>query len=241
MAVHPGPVRLRRVLLLDAAAEPRPLLVHAGHTRCRRPAEWNGHQRSLEVLPNRRSSSPQGHDQAPPQEAGQSSSLRTHGRHGLPENFQRRRLDSRSVPLRHLVAEVDDLREARGTDGHVQESEATVRPWMQEVRRSALAASKLPATAPRVASRGTCAQSRSRLFTCAFVMWKPATPRTGSWGRSLHTAEATGSKPVTPTSCSGDDCPSSGLYGSLGFVQVRLGGGSVQCSVVRSGTDWWSD
>lgn len=40
-------------------------------------------------------------------QANWSSSLLNHGRHGLPEICQRRRLDSPSVPLRHLVAEVD--------------------------------------------------------------------------------------------------------------------------------------
>jgi hypothetical protein len=43
------------------------------------------------------------------------------------------------------------------------------------------------------------------------------------------------------TCCLGDNCQSSGLYGSVGSSQVWLGGDSVQCGLVRSSKDWWND
>jgi hypothetical protein len=39
----------------------------------------------------------------------------------------------------------------------------------------------------------------------------------------------------------GDSCQSSGLYGPVRSGQVRLGGVSVQCGLVRSSKAWWND
>jgi hypothetical protein len=66
-------------------------------------------------------------------------------------------------------------------------------------QRCTRGASNLPATLPRIASRCRWWPLRPWVSTCGVVMWKPAAPGTRSQGRSLHTAEATGSKPVTPT------------------------------------------
>jgi hypothetical protein len=41
--------------------------------------------------------------------------------------------------------------------------------------------------------------------------------------------------------CLGDNCQSSALYGPVGSDQVRLGGVSVQCGLVRCSTVWWND
>jgi hypothetical protein len=62
-----------------------------------------------------------------------------------------------------------------------------------------LGASNLPATAPRVASRGSCALARVRLSTFGIVMQKPAAPGTRGRGRSLHTAEPTTSRHFSPS------------------------------------------
>jgi hypothetical protein len=67
-------------------------------------------------------------------------------------------------------------------------------------QRCTRSASNLPATPPRIASRCRWWPLRPRLSTCGVVLWRPATPGGRCGGRSLHTAEATGSKPVTPTS-----------------------------------------
>jgi hypothetical protein len=61
-------------------------------------------------------------------------------------------------------------------------------------------ASNLPATLPRIASRRRCLLSRARLATCGVMVWRLAALGPSSGGRSLHTAEVTGSIPVTPTS-----------------------------------------
>ena len=63
------------------------------------------------------------------QEVGQSSSLPTHGRHGLPEICQRRRLDSPSVPLGRLVPEIGRPAGTWSDSGDVWRCEATARPW----------------------------------------------------------------------------------------------------------------
>jgi hypothetical protein len=42
-------------------------------------------------------------------------------------------------------------------------------------------------------------------------------------------------------SCLGDDCPSSALYGPVRFGQVRLGGDSGQCGLLRFSRAWWND
>jgi hypothetical protein len=62
-----------------------------------------------------------------------------------------------------------------------------------------LAASNLPATAPRVASRGSSSPARFRPSTCGDMVKRRAAVWDPGPRRSLHTAEATGSKPVTPT------------------------------------------
>jgi hypothetical protein len=88
------------------------------------------------------------------------------------------------------------------TSGNAREQQ---RSWeravcgMQGFRGSTLGASNLPATSPRVASRGSSALARFRLSTCGVVVRRSAAPRTGGGRRSLHTAEVTGSIPVTPT------------------------------------------
>jgi hypothetical protein len=61
------------------------------------------------------------------------------------------------------------------------------------------AASKRPATAPRVAERGMCAL-RPWVSTCGDMMKRSAAVGDLRPRRSLHTAEATGWEPVTPTS-----------------------------------------
>jgi hypothetical protein len=47
---------------------------------------------------------------------------------------------------------------------------------------------------------------------------------------------------LEPATCSlGDNCQSSGLYGSGGSRQVRLGGHSGQCGLVRFSCGLWND
>jgi hypothetical protein len=58
----------------------------------------------------------------------------------------------------------------------------------------------LPATAPRVAERGMCALLRSWVSTCGDMMKGSAAVGDLRSRRSLHRAEATGPKPVAPTS-----------------------------------------
>ena len=43
------------------------------------------------------------------------------------------------------------------------------------------------------------------------------------------------------TCCLGDNCQSSGLYGSVGSSQVRLGGVSGECGLVRFSYGLWND
>ena len=64
VAVHRGPVHLRRVLLPGAAAAPRPLLVHGRYTAVGQLGERYGHQRSPAVRRNTRSTALSGHSQA---------------------------------------------------------------------------------------------------------------------------------------------------------------------------------
>jgi hypothetical protein len=71
--------------------------------------------------------------------------------------------------------------------------------WHASGRRLTLGASNLPATAPRGASRGSCALASFQLSTCGIVMQKPAAPGARGRGEVFNTAEVTGSIPVTPT------------------------------------------
>ena len=47
--------------------------------------------------------------------------------------------------------------------------------------------------------------------------------------------------PQPATCCLGDNCPSSGLYGSVGSGQVRLGGDSGESGLVRFSWGLWND
>jgi hypothetical protein len=96
-----GPAAVHWTQVQEPAGRSPP--VHSGYTRSRQVAECNGHERSPRGLRNRRLDCQHRRHQAPLQEAGQSSSLPTHGRHGLPEICQRRCLGLPRVPMRRHV------------------------------------------------------------------------------------------------------------------------------------------
>jgi hypothetical protein len=69
---------------------------------------------------------------------------------------------------------------------------------------------------------------------------KQALPSPGLSSHSRPTSKVGCLTPSDPPLL-GDSCQSSGLYGPVRSGQVRSGGVSVQCGLVRSSKAWWND
>jgi hypothetical protein len=106
---------------------------------------------------------------------------------------------NRMRPHEPSLASPTALVECPATLGFLVGAVVGIPRWHAGVRGAPRGASNLPATLPRIASRRTCWLWKPSVSTCGFLMRRLATPGSRCGGRSLHTAEVTGSIPVTPT------------------------------------------